>query len=85
MKYRLISTFMAVLMISATAVAADLKDGFLDIPWGTALAGLKQLTKARENGKFGYYVNPTRVHVINDIKIPKVVYGFMRIAFLRSI
>ena len=55
--------------------AADLKDEFMGTKWQTDLSTLKNFLKLEEKDDLSYYVNPTVVHVIDDIKIPQVIYG----------
>jgi len=55
--------------------AADLKDGFMGTQWQTDLSGVENFLKIKEEGNLSYYVNPTVVYMINDIKIPQVIYG----------
>jgi hypothetical protein len=58
-----------------TVHAADLKEGFMDTKWQTDLNSLSNFLKLEEKEKFSYFVNPTVVHVIDDVKIPQVIYG----------
>ena len=68
--------FMMVFLINAGSLpAADLKDGFFDIPWKTNLSQVAGFKKIRENLDVSYFANPERVYTINDIKISDVVYG----------
>jgi hypothetical protein len=55
--------------------AADLKDGFMGTQWQTDLSGVENFLKIKEEGNLSYYVNPTVVYAINDIKIPRPIYG----------
>jgi hypothetical protein len=55
--------------------ASDLKDDFMGTKWQTDLSTLKNFLKVEEKGDLSYYVNPTVVHVIDDIKIPQAIYG----------
>ena len=71
-----LAVIFAVLLCSGTVDAADLKDGFLGVKWGTHASSLSMFSKVRENGDVTFYLNPTEVHVINNIEIPHVVYGF---------
>ena len=66
----------AFLLCSGTVSAADLKDGFLGVNWGGRASSLSGFSKVRENGDVTFHINPTEVHVINNIEIPHVVYGF---------
>jgi len=55
--------------------ASDIKDGFLDTPWQADLSVSENFLKIAEKDDLSYYVNPTVKYVINDIKIPQVIYG----------
>ncbi len=55
--------------------AADIKDGFWGTPWQSDLSNTKDFLKIEEKDDLSYYVNPTVVYVINDIKINQVIYG----------
>ena len=55
--------------------AADLSQGFMGTKWQTDLSGVENFLKVNENEDLSYYVNPTVEYVINDIKIPQVIYG----------
>jgi hypothetical protein len=58
-----------------TVHAADLKEGFMGTKWQTDLNSLSNFLKIEEKENISYFVNPTVVHVIDDVKIPQVVYG----------
>lgn len=58
------------------ADAADLKTGFMGIQWASPAAHQKGLTLLYERKNVTYYTQPNIVHTINEIPVPKVVYGF---------
>lgn len=58
-----------------TVQAADLKEGFMGTKWQTDLNSLTNFLKIEEKENISYFVNPTVVHVIDDVKIPQVIYG----------
>ncbi len=62
-------------MNSGYLAAADLKDGFFDITWGTNLSQLNGFRKISENFNVVYFVSDQRAYKIADIKISDVVYG----------
>ena len=70
------SIMLIFLLGGSVAFSADLKDGFLGIQWGADASGLSNFSKVRENGNVSYYINPGQVYVINNIKVPHVVFGF---------
>jgi hypothetical protein len=63
------------LMSSGSLYAADLKDGFFDIPWKTDLSQTAGFKKVGENLNVSYFINPKLVYTIDDIRIADVVYG----------
>jgi hypothetical protein len=76
MKKLMLAVIFVFILYSGAVLAADLNDEFLGVKWGTRASSLSKFSKVRENRDVTYHVNPTEVHVINDIKIPHVVYGF---------
>jgi hypothetical protein len=63
------------LMSGGNLHAADLKDGFFDIPWKANLSQMDGFQKVRENLNVSYFTNPGRVYAIDDIRISNVIYG----------
>jgi hypothetical protein len=70
-----IAVFIIVLFSTGPLYASDLKDGFLDTGWQTDLSNSSNFLKIEEKEDLSYFVNPTVKYVINEIQIPKVVYG----------
>jgi hypothetical protein len=67
---------LAVLLVSSGSLhAADLKDGFFDIPWKTDLSQTAGFKKVGENLNVSYFINPKLIYTIDDIRIADVVYG----------
>jgi hypothetical protein len=67
---------LAVLLVSSGSLhAADLKDGFFDIPWKTDLSQTAGFKKVGENLNVSYFINPELIYTIDDIRIADVVYG----------
>jgi len=71
----LIFLLAVLLMSSGSLYAADLKDGFFDIPWRTDLSQTAGFKKVGENLNVSYFINPKLVYTINDIRIADAVYG----------
>jgi hypothetical protein len=63
------------LMSSGSLYAADLEGGFFDIQWRTDLSQAAGFEKVGENLNVSYFINPTLVYTIDDIRIADVVYG----------
>jgi hypothetical protein len=74
-KLRLIGACLILLFGISPLQAADLKDEFMGTKWQTDLSLSENFLKIEEKDDLSYYVNPTVVHVIDDIKIPQVIYG----------
>ena len=55
--------------------AADIKDGFMGTTWQVDLSALDDFLKINEKDDLSYYVNPTVVYVINDIRVDQPIYG----------
>ena len=76
MKILLHMMLIILLLTGSIAFGSDLKDGFLGKRWGAEAGDLTGFTKIRDNGTVSFYVQPEEVHVINNTKVPHVVYGF---------
>ncbi|MEJ2100358.1 MAG: hypothetical protein P8X68_10310 [Desulfobacterales bacterium] len=63
------------LMKTGNLAAADLKNGFFDLAWGTNLSQLEGFVKISENLNITYFINNHRAYTIADIKITDVIYG----------
>lgn len=64
--------------------AADLKDGFLGIPWGTNISELEDLVKVSEKNDVSYYGNSKKSYTVFDIETPYVVFGFYKDKFFAA-
>jgi hypothetical protein len=62
-------------MSTGSLNAADLKEGFFDIPWKANLSQTTGFKKVGENLIVSYFINPNHVFAINEIRIQDVVYG----------
>ena len=65
----------AIMLVSSSANAAELKDGFFGIEWRANLAELSGFKKVGENLNVIYFANTERVFTIDDVKITDVLYG----------
>ncbi|MGD8252012.1 MAG: hypothetical protein PVF20_06850, partial [Desulfobacterales bacterium] len=68
----------------AAAPAANLDDGFLDIPWKADLRHLDGFTLLYGNGDLRFYSRPDTLREIDGIEIPRVVYGTFRYQFFAA-
>lgn len=73
--FHLIVLITIFLISTGSSKAADLKEGFFDIPWKANLSQTAGFEKVGENLNVSYFINPKRVFSINEIRIPDVVYG----------
>jgi hypothetical protein len=62
-------------MSTGSLNAADLKEGFFDIPWRANLSQKDGFKKVGKNLNVSYFINPNHVFAINEIKIQDIVYG----------
>jgi hypothetical protein len=72
---RLIFLTTVFLMSTGSLNAADLKEGFFDIPWKANLSQTAGFKKVGTNLNVSYFINPNHVFTINEIRIQDVVYG----------
>jgi len=61
--------------------AADFKDGFFGITWGTIADQLQGFTKVAEDQSVSYYMNSEKQFKVFDTHVPYVVYGFYKQKF----
>jgi hypothetical protein len=55
--------------------AADLKDGFMGIPWRTDLSASADFVKISAEGNISNFIKPAVIHTVGDVKIYPVVYS----------
>ena len=63
------------LLSTGSLNAADLSEGFFDIPWKANLSQTAGFKKVGENLNVSYFISPSHVFAINEIKIQDIVYG----------
>jgi hypothetical protein len=68
-------------LVSSSATAAELEDGFFGIEWKTNLSEVNGFKKVGENLNVTYFVNPERIFTIDDVKIQNVLYGSFKNQF----
>jgi hypothetical protein len=73
-----ITCFIFFLLLPAlvNTAAADLKEGFSGIKWGTDISELDNFEKIGSAERVSYYLNPEKLHTIHNIDVPHVVYAF---------
>ena len=64
--------------------AADLKDGFLGIKWGTDIADLPEFQKVAEKHDVKYYGNPNKSYTLFNVDVPYVTYAFHSAKFFAA-
>jgi hypothetical protein len=72
-----IAAWMLIIFVSSmgTLQAADLKDGFMGIPWKTDLSVSPDFVKIDQEGDISNFVKPSVIHTVGDVKIYPVVYS----------
>ena len=81
--YRVCGWVFAILLIGI-APAADLKDGFLGIQWGTDIADLPNFVKVGEKHDVVYYGNPNKSYTLFNVDVPYVTYAFHSAKFFAA-
>jgi hypothetical protein len=76
----------SVLLIGCIGIsqAADLKDGFLGIQWGTDIADLPDFVKVSEKHDVIYYGNPNKPYTLFDVDVPYITYAFHSAKFFAA-
>ena len=64
--------------------AADLRDGFLGIPWETNISELPNLAKISEKENVAYYGDSQKTYTVYGIETPYVVFGFYKDKFFAA-
>ena len=55
--------------------AADLKEGFMGIPWKNDLSASPDFVKIDQEGEISNFIKPSVIHTVGDVKIYPVVYS----------
>lgn len=82
-KYFVFVCAIPVMLISMSS-AADLKDGFLGIQWGTDIADLPNFVKVAEKHDVVYYGNPEKSYTLFNVDVPYVTYAFHSAKFFAA-
>jgi hypothetical protein len=64
------------LLITNSAGAGDIQDGFQGIKWEQSIMLLKDFTKLYSKNDVHYYANPDKVFQVGEVTVTDVVYGF---------
>jgi len=64
--------------------AADIKDGFLGVKWGTNISDLPGFKKLSGKDEVAYYENPTKIYTVFEVENPSVIYGFYKDQFFAT-
>ncbi|UCD78501.1 MAG: hypothetical protein JSW26_24315 [Desulfobacterales bacterium] len=76
-KFRLLIYFTAISLINlGTLQAADLKNGFMGIPWQTKISELPDFVQVAEKYGVKYYGNPKKSYTLFGVDVPYVTYAF---------
>ena len=75
-KGRIVAGILIILISSmGTIQAADLKDGFMGIPWKTDLSVSPDFVKIDQEDDISNFIKPSVIHTVGDVKIYPVVYS----------
>ena len=55
--------------------AADLKEGFMGIPWKTDLSASPDFVRIDQESEISNFIKPSVIHTVGDVKIYPVVYS----------
>jgi hypothetical protein len=76
-KFTQLICFAAILLINLGDLqAADLKDGFMGIPWETDISELPDFVQVAEKYNVKYYGNPEKSYTLFGVDVPYVTYAF---------
>ena len=73
---RLICVVAILLINPGLLPAADLKDGFMGIPWGTEISELPDFVQVAEKYGVKYYGDPKKTYTLFGVDVPFVTYAF---------
>ena len=71
-------------ILLSVVVAADIKEGFLGVKWGTKISALPEFKKIAGKDDVVYYENPTQIYSVFEVKNPTVTYGFYKDQFFAT-
>ncbi len=64
--------------------AAELKESFLGVKWGTNISALPEFKKIAGKEDVAYYENPTKIYTVFEVENPSVIYGFYKDQFFAT-
>lgn len=64
--------------------AAELKESFLGVKWGTNISALPEFKKIAGKEDLAYYENPTKIYTVFEVENPSVIYGFYKDQFFAT-
>jgi len=64
--------------------AAELREGFLNIKWGTHISELPNFKKISGKDDVAYYENPTKIYTVFEVENPSIIYGFYKDQFFAT-
>jgi hypothetical protein len=76
--------FALLFLVSSVSQAADLKDGFLGVKWGTDIAELPDFVKVAEKHDVQYFGNPKKSYTLFNVDVPYVTYAFHSAKFFAA-
>ena len=72
------------LFFSGLLHAAELKESFLGVKWGTNISELPNFKKIAGKEDVAYYKNPTKIYTVFEVENPSVIYGFYKDQFFAT-
>lgn len=64
-----------IMSITGTLHAANLKDGFMGIPWKTDLSASPDFVKIQEADNISNFIKPSVIHTVGEVKVYPVVFS----------
>ncbi len=80
----LVFIWFILIIFNGLSSAADLKDGFLGIRWGTDITDLPYFVKVAEKHDVVYYGNPQKSYNLFNVDVPYVTYAFHSAKFFAA-
>jgi hypothetical protein len=79
-----VSALACLFILTGVLHAAELREGFLDIKWGTHISELPNFKKISGKDDVVYYENPTRIYTVYEVEDPSIIYGFYKDQFFAT-
>jgi hypothetical protein len=71
-----------IIILSVNSVFADdIREEFMGINWGAAIATAGNLQEVRRAANIAYYIRPNESYTMNDMNLGQPIYGFFQDKF----